>query len=111
MPQSREEVSLAVIKNPRSALLRADEAIKRIVPIDRSNTWERAVKRIKWVMDTLSPIEEVRVLPFDVLGRANFYTQLFLSAKMAHGLLSAIPKARTFVSSSEQDPHAIFVWM
>jgi hypothetical protein len=64
MPQSREEVSPTSIKNPRIALDRADEATKRIVPIDRSNTWERAVGRIKWVMDTLGPIAEVRVIPF-----------------------------------------------
>ena len=33
-------------------------------PIDRSDMWERAVGRIKWVMDTLSPIAEVRTMPF-----------------------------------------------
>jgi len=64
MPQSREEVSPTSTKNPRFALDWADEAMKRIVPIDRSNTWERAVGRIKWVMDTLGPIAEVRVMPF-----------------------------------------------
>jgi hypothetical protein len=42
----------------------ANEAMQRIVPIDRSNTWERAVEKINWVMDTLSPIAEVRVIPF-----------------------------------------------
>ena len=42
---------------------RADEATKFIVPIDRSTTWGRAVKSINWVMDTLSPIAEVRVMP------------------------------------------------
>ena len=64
MPQSREEVSPTSIKNPRIALHQADEALERIVPIDGSNTWERAVGRIKWVMDTLGPIAEVRVIPF-----------------------------------------------
>ena len=61
VPQSREEMSPTSTKNP---LHRADEAMKRIVPIDRSNTWEGAVRRIKWVMDTLGPIAEVRVMPF-----------------------------------------------
>jgi hypothetical protein len=61
MPQSREEVSLANTTDPRSALDQADEAIKGI---GRSNTCEMAVRRIKWVMDTLSPIAEVRVIPF-----------------------------------------------
>ena len=31
---------------------------------DRSDTCERAIRRIKWVMDTLSPIAEVRVISF-----------------------------------------------
>jgi hypothetical protein len=60
-PQIREEVSPTDTENPRLALDRADEAMK---PIGRSNTWEGAVGRIKWVMDTLSPIAEVRVTPF-----------------------------------------------
>ena len=64
MPQSQEELSPTGTKNPRLALDRADEDLKRIVPIDRSNTWEDAVRRIKWVMDTLGPLAEVRVIPF-----------------------------------------------
>jgi hypothetical protein len=65
MPQSREEVSPTSTENPRPALDRVDESMKRI---DRSNTWERAVGRIKWVMDTLAPIAGVRVIPLDALG-------------------------------------------
>jgi hypothetical protein len=38
-------------------------------------------------------------------------TQLSPFAKMTHGLLLAIPKARPFVSFSERDAHAILVWM
>ena len=63
-PQSGDKVSSTSTTNPRSALYSADEAINRVVPIDRSKTWERAVGRIKWVMDTLGPIAEVRVIPF-----------------------------------------------
>ena len=107
MPQSQEEV-LPSAKNLRSALDSADEALKRIVPTDRSNNWERAVERIKWVMDTLGPIAEVRVMLFDIVGRANLQTQLSPYAKMAHGLLFAIPKARPFVSFSERDAHSLF---
>ncbi len=40
-------------------LHRADEAKK---PIDRTNTWKGAVSRIKWVMDTVSTIAEVRAI-------------------------------------------------
>ena len=65
MPKSREEMSPTSTKDP---LHRTDEAVKQIVPIDRSNMWEEAVSRIKWVMDTLGPIAEVRVISFDVLG-------------------------------------------
>ena len=111
MARSREEMSPISTKNPRFALRWADKVIKRVVPIDRSNTWASAVGRIKWVMDTLSPIAEVRIMPFDVLCGANFQTQLFPLAKMAHGLLSAIPQARSFVSLSERDAHAISVWI
>ena len=63
-PQSREEVSLTSTSNFRSALNSANEALKRAVPNDRSKTWERALGRIKWVMDTLEPIAEVRLIPF-----------------------------------------------
>jgi hypothetical protein len=60
-PQSREEVSPASTKDLRLALDQAYQDMKRI---DRSNTWQGAVGRIKWVMDTLRPIAEVRVIPF-----------------------------------------------
>ena len=65
---SREDVSHTTTKDPHLAFLLADESIKRIVPIDGSNTWEKAVERVKWVMDTLGPIAEVRVIPFCFLG-------------------------------------------
>ena len=45
---------------------------------------------------------------------ANFHAQLSPFAKMAHGLLLAIPKARLFVtfSFSERDAYAmIFIWV
>jgi hypothetical protein len=60
MSQSQEEVSLTSTKDPRSGIHQTDEAIKRT---DRSDTCERAIRRIKWVMDALSPIAEVRVIP------------------------------------------------
>jgi hypothetical protein len=61
MPQSQEGMSHTSAKNPRLALDQADEAMNRI---DRSNTWESAVGKIKLVMDTLGPIAEVSVMPF-----------------------------------------------
>jgi hypothetical protein len=59
-PQSCEEVSPAT-EDLRLALDRADQAMKRM---DRSSKLQGAVGRIKWVMDTLSPIAEVRAIPF-----------------------------------------------
>ena len=64
MPQSLEDVSHTSTEDPHLALHRADESMKGIVPIDGSNAWEKAVRRIKWVMDTLGPIAEVGVTPF-----------------------------------------------
>jgi hypothetical protein len=63
-PQSREEASpqATSTKDLRLALDQADQAMEQI---GRSNTtWQGAVGRIKWVMDTLTPIAEVRVIPF-----------------------------------------------
>ena len=63
IPQSREEMSPTSINNPPLVLLQADEAMTQIHPIGPPNAWERAIGRIKWVMDTLSPIAEVSVIP------------------------------------------------
>ena len=68
MPQSPEVVSPIGAKDPHLALHRAEDSMKRIVPIDGSNTWESAVGKVKWVMDTLSPIAEVRPIPFSYLS-------------------------------------------
>ena len=59
-PQSREEVSPASANDLRPALAQADQAMKRM---DRLNTWHGAVGKVKWVMDTLGPIAEVRIIP------------------------------------------------
>ena len=61
MPQSRKKVSPTSTKVLRSALHQTDKAMKQI---ERSDTCEIAVRRIKWVMDTLGPIAEVRVIHF-----------------------------------------------
>ena len=56
-PEGQEKMSLT--EKVLIALRRADEAKK---PIDRKNTWKGAISRIKWVMDTVSPIAEVRIM-------------------------------------------------
>jgi len=106
IPRNREEMSLT--EDPLSARHRADEAMKAI---DRSKTWESAVKRINWVMVTLSPIAEVRTLPFLSSLTELTSIQLFPHAKMAHSVLSVIPKVRPFASYSKQGAHPMFVWM
>ncbi|KAH9029897.1 hypothetical protein EDB84DRAFT_222829 [Lactarius hengduanensis] len=62
----------AGISPAKDALRNADEAM---TTIKLSNTWEGALERIKWVMDTVSSVAELH--PY---------------AKMAYGLLFAIPK-------------------
>ena len=64
MPQSRKDLPHSSTKAPRLALHRADESITRIVSIDGSNAWEKAIGSIKWVMGTLGPNAEVRAKPF-----------------------------------------------
>ncbi|KAH9002381.1 hypothetical protein EDB86DRAFT_3074161 [Lactarius hatsudake] len=59
----------------RAWMSSTEMALRNTNRIDRSNTWEKAVGRIKWVMDTLAPIAELS--PY---------------ANMACGLLFAIPK-------------------
>jgi len=63
--RSTQPVTLYITVNiTRFDLQQADESMKRVVPIDGSNTWEKVVGRVKWVMDALSPIAEVRIMPF-----------------------------------------------
>jgi hypothetical protein len=62
-PQSREEASPASTENlPLSLAL--DQAHQAMERIDRANSWQGAVGGVKWVMDALSPIAEVRAIPF-----------------------------------------------
>ncbi|KAH9069403.1 hypothetical protein EDB83DRAFT_2674423 [Lactarius deliciosus] len=68
MPQDQGETS--VIEEPHIVRVDQVEAV-----IDRSNTWEGAVGRIKWVMDTLSP-----------------FAGLHPIAQMAYKVLSVIPE-------------------
>ena len=67
-----------------------------IDPIGRSNMWERAVRRIKWVMNTLGPIAEVRVMSF----------LLILESRLS---LSAFPVCKDGVWSAFSDPQGTSV--
>ncbi len=51
----------AGISPAKNALRNADEAL---TTINLSNTREGALERIKWVMDTVSPVAEVRAMSF-----------------------------------------------
>ncbi|KAH9053288.1 hypothetical protein EDB87DRAFT_1574387 [Lactarius vividus] len=68
-PQDRGEMSL--VERARIDLDRADEVDKSI---DQSKTWEGVVGKIKWVMDTLSPVAELHPI-----------------VQMAYKVLSVIP--------------------
>ena len=57
----------AAMSPTKDALQDADEATKAI---DLTNTWEGAVERIKWVIDTVSPVAGVRRSPI------SFYLML-----------------------------------
>ncbi|KAH9021534.1 hypothetical protein EDB84DRAFT_1441430 [Lactarius hengduanensis] len=72
MPQDQGETSLVDSEKAQVVLVRVDEVNKSI---DRSNTWEGAVEKIKWVMDILSPVAELHPI-----------------AQMAYKVLSVIPE-------------------
>ena len=74
MPQDRGEMSL--VDEAQTSLDLAEQAKKSI---DRSNTWAGVVGRIKWVMDTLSPVAGVRVI----------FVSPFLQVDLADGPFSA----------------------
>ncbi len=109
MQLNREEMSPTV--DPLLARRHADEAMKAITPIDRLKMWESTVERINWVMGTLSPIAGVRKMPFLLSLTKLTSIQLFPLAKMAHGLLSVIPKVRPIASYSKQCAYSMFVLM
>ncbi len=99
------------ISPAENALHDADEATKAI---DLSSTWEGAVARIRWVMDTVSPVAEVRhsAMSFCLMpDRANFRSQLHPFTKMACGLLLAIPKVHRFVLLSKGNADVMLIWM
>ena len=61
LPRRIQSLTLTSTRDLHSGIHQTDEAMNRI---DGSDTCERAIRRIKWVMDTLSPIAEVRLIPF-----------------------------------------------
>jgi hypothetical protein len=91
-------IAMSAAKN---ALHDTDAATKAIV---LTNTWEGAVARIQWLLDTLSPVAGVRhsTMSFYIMpDLANLRSQLNPYAQIACSLLLAIPKVRPFVLLSE----------
>ncbi|KAH8988084.1 hypothetical protein EDB92DRAFT_2104794, partial [Lactarius akahatsu] len=72
LPQDQGETSLVDSEKAQVVLVRVDDVNKSI---DRSNTWEGAVEKIKWVMDILSPVAELHPI-----------------SQMAYKVLSVIPE-------------------
>ena len=98
------------IESAENALRDTEEATKAI---NLPSTWEGAVARIKWVMDTVSPAAEVRQSAMSfylILDRADFRSQLHPYAKMACGLLLAIPKVRRFALLSKGNANVMLIW-
>ena len=61
LPRRIQSPTPTSTEDPLSGIHQTNQAMTQI---DRSDTCEKAIRRIKWVMDTLSPIAEVRVIPF-----------------------------------------------
>ncbi len=100
----------AAMSPAENALRDAEEATKAI---NLPSTWEGAVARIKWVMDTVSPAAEVRHSTMSfylMLDRADFCSQLHPYAKIACGLLLAIPKVRRFALLSKGNADVMLIW-
>ncbi|KAH9069698.1 hypothetical protein EDB83DRAFT_2550971 [Lactarius deliciosus] len=74
------DLTITVSANGTS-LIREDQVEESI---GQSNTWEGVVGRIKWVMDTLSPVAELHPI-----------------AQMVYKVLSVIPEVRLFMLSLE----------
>jgi hypothetical protein len=55
MPATNRPAGMSLAEN---ALREADDAL---TTINLSDTWEGALEKIKWVMDTLGPVAEVRI--------------------------------------------------
>src|SRR6266702_1977268 len=100
----------AAMSPVEKALRDAEEATEAI---NLPSTWEGAVARIKWVMDTVSPVAEVRhgaMSFYLMLDRADFRSQLHPYAKMACGLILAIPKVRRFALLSKGTADVMLIW-
>jgi hypothetical protein len=93
IPRDQAEMSLS-----EKAQFSLDRAVQAEKTIDRSNTWQGVVEKIKFVMDTLSPVAGVRVI--DILFA---YPRLSLLA------LSAQPDCTDGVWSAFSDPWGALV--
>ena len=100
-------VQAAGMPHIEDALQGAKEAM---TTISLSDTWGVVLERMKWVMDTLSPVAEVRYdLLFPIVGGFERCPQLSPYAKMAYGLLFAIPKvSRTHVRYARGEIFMLF---
>jgi hypothetical protein len=58
-PTSQNQGEMSLVKKAQIDLYLAEEAKESIDP---SETWEAVVGRIKWLMDVLSPVVEVRAI-------------------------------------------------
>lgn len=112
------ETSTPILSEPnvRAEMLPAENALRDAYEatktISLTNTWEGAVARIQWLIDTLRPVAGVRhsAMSFYLIpDLANFRFQLNPYVQMAFSLLGAIPKVRPFVLLSEGNTDAMLI--
>jgi hypothetical protein len=92
------------MEKSRGTIRRAQEAVDNI---DTMKMWKNAVHAVKWVMDAVSQIAEVRPVSF-MLIRLDLTAavQLHPCAKLAWSILSKIPEVR-FLVLSQGGSHSI----
>ena len=96
LPDGLPSSPMLPVTNLRARISPAENAIndakEAMTTINLSKTWEDAIERVKWVMDTLSPVAEVRYNVLSCKSLAELLPQLHPYARMAYSLLFAIPK-------------------
>ena len=97
---------MSSVADPRVDIPSAENALeianKAVTAINISDTWEGALERIKWVMDTVSPVAEVRYsvhLCYPLLTRMSFSVESVCEDGVWSGFCD--PQGDSFALSSE----------
>ena len=97
---------MSSVADPRAYLPSTENALeianKAMTAIKLSDTWEGALERIKWVMDTVSPVAEVSYsvyLCYPLLTRMSFSVESVCEDGVWSGFCD--PQGDSFALSSE----------